>query len=180
MVAVTIAVLVGLMLAEQRVSLRHEAWLRQQNAVLPPGDVFMALTVLYPAAFLVMGIEGVWRAMTASGPVDPGAPAWAVSGGLLFIASKWLKYAAIRALGPRWSFRVYVLPGRPLVMSGPYRYLRHPNYVAVIGELVSTAMMVGAVISGPVMLVAFGVVLWARIRFEERALITMAGPPKGS
>ena len=96
---------------------------------------------------------------------------------LLFAASKALKYSAIRAPGYRWSFRVLVLPGRPLVTSGPYRYVAHPNYIAVVGELVGTAMMVGAPVAGPLMVAAFGLVLWARVRFEDRVLATqtMAG-----
>jgi methyltransferase len=89
---------------------------------------------------------------------------------VLFAASKALKYWAIRTLGDRWSFRVLILPGVPLVTAGPYRYVRHPNYIAVVGELVGTAMMVGARVTGPMMIALFGIALWARIRFEERAL----------
>jgi methyltransferase len=57
----------------------------------------------------------------------------------------------------------------PFATTGPYRYVAHPNYIAVIGELAGTAMMCGARISGPVCVVAYGVVLWLRARFEERA-----------
>ena len=68
-----------------------------------------------------------------------------------------------------------VLPGAPLVTSGPYQYVAHPNYIGVIGELAGTAMMMGARVSGPVMLALFGAVLWARIRFETRVLRSLAG-----
>jgi len=66
----------------------------------------------------------------------------------------------------------FVQLGRPLVTTGPYRYLAHPDYLSVVGELAGAAMMVGARITGPVVLVAVGVVLRARIQFEERALAT--------
>ena len=92
------------------------------------------------------------------------------TGVLLFVASKVLKYWAIGALGERWSFRVLVQPGRPLVTTGPYAYIAHPNYVAVIGELVGTAMMVNAAVSGPVMIGAFALVLRRRVRVESHAL----------
>jgi methyltransferase len=88
----------------------------------------------------------------------------------MFAASKTLKYWAIRTLGERWTFRVLVLPGAPLVATGPYRFVPHPNYIAVVGELLGTAMMMGAVVSGPLALGAFGFVLWRRMRFEEQAL----------
>ncbi|HUL75272.1 MAG TPA: isoprenylcysteine carboxylmethyltransferase family protein [Vicinamibacterales bacterium] len=173
-VAFVAAVIVGLMLAENRHSRRHEAILRRQGAVEPPGDVYGALAVLYPAAFLLMAVEGAWRAAAPQLPATALEPSWAAAGVLLFVASKGLKYWAIRTLGERWTFRVLVLPGRPLVTTGPYRYVDHPNYIAVVGELVGAAMMLGARVSGPIMLGVFGVALWARVRFESRALRSIA------
>ena len=171
-VAFLAAVIVGLMLAEQRVSQAHERLLRQAGAVEPPGDVYRAMAVLYPVSFLVMAGEGFWRA--SAGPSS--GPSWMASGILLFAASKGLKYWAVRSLGTRWSFRVLVLPGRPLVTTGPYRYVAHPNYIAVAGELAGTAMMMKAAVTGPLMTALFGMALWARIRFEERVLA--AASPK--
>lgn len=170
MVAFAIALVYGFMLAEQRVSNHHERWLRARGAIEPAGDVYRAMAWLYPLAFLAMGLEGAWRAVRPAISVSATVPAWAASGILLFVASKALKYWAIRSLGHRWTFRVLVLPSAPLVTTGPYRYIRHPNYVAVVGEFISAAMMVGAPVSGSLMLIAFGVALRARIRVEERAL----------
>jgi methyltransferase len=177
-VAFVAAIIVGFMLAELRLSLRNEGRLRAAGAIEPPGDVYPAMAVLYPASFVVMALEGAWRssmmlegAWRSSMMLDPvGGPSWAASGVVLFAASKLLKYWAIRSLGERWSFRVLVQPGRPLVRTGPYAFVAHPNYVAVVGELVATAMMVGAPVSGPIMIAAFGVVLWRRVQFESGAL----------
>jgi methyltransferase len=84
--------------------------------------------------------------------------------------AKALKAWAIQALGVRWTFRVLVLPGVPLVTRGPYALMRHPNYVAVVGELVGAALMFGSPVTGPVGLIAFGSLLRRRIAVEERAL----------
>lgn len=168
LVAVVFAVIVGLMLAEARVSRAHEAWLLKSGAIRPAGDVFGAMRVTYPGAFLAMAIEGLWRS-SGNGEAGTG-PNWFLSGVLMFVAAKALKYWAIRSLGPRWTFKVIVLPGQPLVMTGPYRYLAHPNYVAVVGELVGAAMMCGAPIAGVAGVLAFGLVLWKRIQFEEGVL----------
>ena len=157
-----LSVIVGLLLAETRLSRTHEARLRARGAIAPPGDVYVALAVAYPAAFIAMGLEGMARRTTPEGLF--------ASGVLMFVASKALKYWAIGALGERWSFRVLVLPGLPLVSTGPYRYVAHPNYVAVLGELVGTAMMMNARLSGPIALCVFGAILWLRIRFETEAL----------
>jgi methyltransferase len=92
---------------------------------------------------------------------------------MLFVASKALKYWAIRTLGERWTFRVIVQPGRPLIRTGPYRFVDHPNYIGVVGELVGAAMMLGARVFGPIMTIVFGIALWARLRFESRILREM-------
>jgi methyltransferase len=167
--AVALAVIVGFMLAEGRASSANVRRLREAGAIEPSGDVYLALALLYPAAFVIMGLEGLWRAAHDVQRATTG-PSWVASGVLLFAASKALKYWAIRTLGVRWSFRVMVLPGAPLVQAGPYRYVDHPNYVAVVGELVGAAMMMEAQVTGPLMTAAFGVALWARVRFESREL----------
>ena len=157
-----LAVIFGVMLAEFRVSLQHEAQLDALGATTPPESQYPLMAVAYPLSFALMGGEAWWR---------QGAPGgWFVSGVLLFVGAKALKFWAIGSLGERWTFRVRVLKGAPLVSSGPYQYVAHPNYIAVTGELVATAMMMGAVVSGPVMTLVFGVLMWRRARFEERAL----------
>lgn len=175
-VVVITSVIAGLMLAEAQVSWRHEAALRARGAIAPPGDVYRLMAILYPAAFLLMAAEGVSR---ASEPRAPGAPSWLAAGILLFVVSKALKYWAIRSLGERWSFRVFIIPGLPLVTDGPYKYVAHPNYIGVVGELVGAAMMDRARVLGPIMIAAFGAVLWARIRFESRVLATVTSAQSG-
>lgn len=169
--ALVLAVIIGLLLAEARVSRTNERRLLARGAIAPPGDVYRTLAFLYPASFVLMGLEGLYgTAVSPPAAASASQPAWFASGLLLFVASKALKYWAIRALGDRWSFRVFVVPGLPLVTTGPYRYVAHPNYLAVIGELASTAMMFRARITGPMMIVLFGAALLARVQFETRVL----------
>ena len=164
-----LATVIGLMLAETRVSVRNERALRARGAIEPRGDVYLAMLILYPLAFGLMGVEGISRSK-APAEVVAGSPAWWLAGILLMVASKGLKYWAIASLGDRWTFRVLVLPGLPLVRKGPYRYVNHPNYIAVMGELIAMALMMSAWISGPVMTLVFGVVLLLRLKVETRAL----------
>ena len=159
--AALLAVLV-MMLAELRRSRANERALRRRGAVEPPGDVYRAMAIVYPAMFVVMAAEGL-----LSGP----APDAALIGGFVtFTMAKLLKLWAISALGPRWSYRVLVLRDAPLVTSGPYAHLRHPNYIAVFGEIAGFALMVGARISGIVSLLAFALLVRKRIAIEEKAL----------
>ena len=110
--------------------------------------------------FSLMIVEGVFW---------PGH-GYLLAGLALFAASKALKWWAIASLGAAWTFRVIVRPGMPLVRTGPYRWLRHPNYVAVAGELVGLALMSGARVAGPIGTAYFAVLMLRRISVEERAL----------
>ena len=156
-------VLVALYLvAESSISYRNERRLRARGAIEAPGDVWRVMAVTYPVAFAAMFAEGVAR----------GGPSRAVfaAGVAVWVMAKMLKSWAIVSLGERWSFRVLVLPGAPLVTRGPYRWLRHPNYVAVAGELAGAAVMMAAPIAGVVFTPAFIEIMRRRIRVEERAL----------
>jgi methyltransferase len=120
------------------------------------------MQLAYPGGFLAMLVEGWLR----QGESHPGLPA----GIVVFVLAKGLKYWAIATLGDRWTFRVLVPPGSSRIVNGPYRMLRHPNYVAVIGELAGVAMMANARIAGPIGTGLFFLLILARIRVEERAL----------
>jgi methyltransferase len=134
-----------------------------RGAVEPPGDVYRAMQVAYPAAFAAMIAEGALRAAPPEVAV--------VAGVAVFAFGKALKWWAMAALGQAWTFRVVVVPGAPLVARGPYRFLRHPNYVGVVGELVGTALIAGARVSGPIAVGAFGLLLLKRIQVEDRSLL---------
>jgi len=159
---VLVAVAFAAMAWELAVSWRHERALRQAGAVEPPGDVYPVMRIVYPLCFLAMGVEA-WRGTGVT-------LAWFAAGALIFTAAKTLKMWAIHTLGPRWTFRVLVVPGRGLISSGPYRWLRHPNYLAIPGELGGVAIALGAPVAGALSLLAFACLLARRIVVEERAL----------
>ena len=159
---VLLAVVVPLLLVETLRSTRNERRLRARGAIEPDDDVYPWMRVVYPGMFLAMTAEGMWRG---------GASAVVLAAGIVvFAAGKAIKWAAILSLGGLWSFRVLVVPGTPLVTSGPYRLFRHPNYIGLIGEILGTALMMGAPVAGGLSLVGFGLLLRRRIAVEERAL----------
>jgi methyltransferase len=160
--AISVAAVLLMMLAEMQLSRYNERALRARGAVEPPDDVYRTMAWVYPGLFVVMALEGAF--------FGPPAGLVTLAGLILLGASKALKFWAIASLGTRWTFRVLVPPGASLVSSGPYAYVRHPNYVAVMGELASMALLVGARVSGPVAMLIFGVLIRHRIRVEEAAL----------
>ena len=160
--SVTIVAALLIMAGEAALSAFNERQLRARGAIEPAGDVINTMRWAYPLSFVAIGIEG---AMT--GP----APREVIMYGLaLFGLAKALKLWAISSLGSRWSFRVLVLPGAPLITSGPYRFLAHPNYVAVAAEIASVALIVWAPITGVLATTGFGALMVKRIRIEDRAL----------
>jgi methyltransferase len=150
------------MIGEALHSARNERRLRQQGAVEPSDDVYPLMQVIYPACFAAMVVEHWLR--------QPAADGVTVAGALVFGAGKGLKYWAIATLGPRWSFRVLVPPASHLVTTGPYRFMRHPNYLGIVGELGGMALLAHAPFSGVAALLVFGALLHARMRVEDRAL----------
>lgn len=124
------------------------------------------MRVVYPGGFLAVCFEGWWRGV----PGDGWGTGLVAAGIAVFAAGKALKWWAIVVLGERWSFRVWVLPEAPLVVRGPYRWLRHPNYVGLVGEIAGSALWMRAPIAGTLFAVTFGIILFVRIGIEERAL----------
>ena len=87
-----------------------------------------------------------------------------------------LRYWAVHTLGERWNARVIVVPGLPALADlGPYRFVRHPNYVAVIAEFLVLPLLHGAWLTALVFSLANGLLLRTRIRVEERALAEHCG-----
>ena len=160
--AIAVVAVLLMMAVEMQLSRFNERRLREQGAAEPAGDVYRTMAWAYPVSFLAMAVEGA-----LFGPA-PGMTT--LIGVALFGVSKALKFWAIFSLGPRWTFRVLVPPGATLVTAGPYSVVRHPNYVAVVGELVSMALMVGARVTGPIAVLCFGWLIMRRIGVEERAL----------
>ena len=145
-------------LAELALSHRNTVRLLRQGGREVGGEHYpwiVALHVLWLVALVTM--------------VEPGThPNFWLLGlfALLQVARLWV----LTSLGPRWSTRVIVLPGAPLVERGPYRYCRHPNYAVVIGEIAVLPLAFGSWQVAVVFTVLNGLLLRHRIRIEDRAL----------
>ncbi len=92
---------------------------------------------------------------------------------LLQVARAWV----ISTLGSYWTTRIITLPGAPLVRRGPYRFLRHPNYAVVLGETVMLPLIFGELWVAIAFTSANALLLWWRIREENRALAPRRGLP---
>lgn len=90
------------------------------------------------------------------------------------VAAQGLRWWCIRTLGSQWNTRIVVVPGAPRITSGPYRWLRHPNYVAVVAEGVALPLVHTAWITALTFTVLNAALLTVRIRVEDAALRELA------
>lgn len=88
----------------------------------------------------------------------------------VFVVLQALRVWVIATLGPRWTTRIIVLPGAPLVREGPYRLVSHPNYIIVAAEILVLPLCFGLLWYGIVFSGLNALVLWIRIRAEAAAL----------
>jgi methyltransferase len=91
-----------------------------------------------------------------------------------YLVLQGLRFWMLRTIGPRWTTRIIVLPGQPLVSAGPYRFLSHPNYAIVAGEIAVLPLTLGLPLLAGVFTVLNAAVLVIRISAENRALATSA------
>lgn len=167
-VGLVLAVVVA-RLVELSVARAHLLWARERGGVERGAGHYPVMVALHGALLVGAPLE-VWL-------LDrPLMPVLAVVMLLLLACAHMLRWWCIRSLGRQWNTRVVVVPGLSLVAGGPYRYLRHPNYVAVVLEGVALPLVHGAWLTAALFTVANLVLLRVRVRVEEQALEELAAP----
>ena len=161
---VLVAAVVVARLVELGVAGRHLRWALDRGGVEHGARHYPVMVALH-TAFLVSCLAEV---LLADRPFVPPLGWTALA---LLVAAHALRWWCITSLGQRWTTRIVVLPREPLVTSGPYRWLRHPNYVAVAAEIVALPLVHTAWVTAVVFTVLnAALLLGVRIPAEERAL----------
>jgi len=117
---------------------------------------------------LIIGLHILWLVSILVFLPHPTPVYWPFLAG--FAMLQLLRFWVVRSLGIFWTTRIISLPGTPLVTSGPYRYLRHPNYLAVAGEILLLPLAFGEWAVAIIFSIANGAMLAWRIRAEDNAL----------
>lgn len=116
---------------------------------------------------LIVAVHALWLAalwwLAPSRPIDG---FWLA----IFVLIEFARLWVLITLGPRWTTRIIVLPDAPLVRRGPYRFVNHPNYLVVIGEIAVLPLVFGLWRVALAATLLNAAVLTIRIRAENRAL----------
>ena len=158
-----VAMVAVMRLIELAISRRNIARLEARGAIEVGRSLYPRMVAVH-TLFLVACVAEVWLLHR---PVV--WPIAAVAIGLL-VAAAALRIWVMVTLGERWTTRVVVLPETAPVTGGPFRWMRHPNYVAVVVEIVALPMIHTAWLTAVVFSLANALVLSSRIRTEEKAL----------
>lgn len=151
---------------ELRVARRNAAWSFARGGV-ETGQGHWPVMVTLHVGLLVACLVEVWLA-------DPPFLPWLGWPMLaLVVLAQALRWWCIRTLGHQWNPRVIVVPGAPRVTGGPYRWLRHPNYVAVVVEGVALPLVHTAWVTALLFTVLNAALLRVRLRTENHALLAL-------
>jgi methyltransferase len=162
----TLAALILALVTAERLT---ELWLARRNtaALLARGAVEVAADH-YP---LIVALHAAWLATL-----------WLLGSGAsvhldwlaLFAALQAARVWVLATLGQRWTTRIIILPGAPLVTTGPYRWLSHPNYAVVVAEIAVLPLCLGLPVVALIFTLANAAVLTLRIASENAALRPVA------
>jgi methyltransferase len=169
---VVLIVAVGMeRLAELVVSRRNLAWARARGGREYSFGHYPFMVALHTGLLVACLVEATHRSFVP-------ALGWPMLA--LVVLAQALRWWCINILGPRWNTRIIVVPGLPLVDGGPYRWLRHPNYVAVVLEGIALPLVYTAWITAVVFTVVNTGLLRVRILAENAAMaqaLAEAPPP---
>ena len=156
-------------LAELAVDRRNRRWAMAQGGVESGRGHYPVMVGLH-TALLVGSVVEVDRCQRTFTP----AVGWPALGGV--VAAQVLRWWCIHSLGRQWSTRVVVIPGATRVEAGPYRWLAHPNYAAVVTEGLALPLVHGARVTAAGFTVANAILLRHRITVEDAALRSLLPP----
>jgi methyltransferase len=161
-------------LAELIVAKRHAAWAFANGGVESGRGHYPAMVVLHAGLLIACIVE----VLVADRPFIP----WlGVTALVLVLAAQALRWWCIATLGSMWNTRIIVVPGRALVRRGPYKFMSHPNYVAVAIEGAALPLVHSAWITAVAFTVLNAILLLGfRIPAEERALSAAGAPARST
>jgi methyltransferase len=148
--------------AELALARRNEKILKSQGSIEFDKGGYRVIAAMHVAFFISLICEKIF--------LDRILNTYWTLFATLFVGAQVLRLWAIKSLGVRWNTKILVIPGKKLVARGPYKYIRHPNYVAVIAEIAAIPLTFSCYITAAVFSLLNLILLRRRIKIEEGAL----------
>ncbi|MCK0472362.1 isoprenylcysteine carboxyl methyltransferase family protein [Halalkalibacter sp. APA_J-10(15)] len=140
----------------------NERWMKGQGGYEVGGEHYVYIVIVHVMFFVSLLLEVTVR--------SPQFFVWSIIPFSFFMIAQVCRGWALSSLGRFWNTRIIVLPGAKVKVKGPYQFIRHPNYVIVITELLMLPLMFQAYVTAVVFTILNGWVLSIRIKEEEKAL----------
>jgi methyltransferase len=156
-------------LLELRVAKRNTLYIQRVGGYEVGANHYPQIVGLHVAFFIFLLAEYAFR--------QPVLELWMIVPLCFFLLLQAARIWCIRSLGPHWNTRIYIVPGARLVRRGPYRWLRHPNYVVVTLELFVFPLLFGCFLTAAAFPLLNLIVLRKRIAVEDQALRATAAHP---
>ncbi|GAB3805158.1 isoprenylcysteine carboxyl methyltransferase family protein [Virgibacillus kimchii] len=149
-------------LIELKIAGRNEKWMKEKGAIEIGKEHYKWFILIHSLFFFSILIEIILRNVSA---VQLNYVLF-----ILFLLTQVVRIWCISSLGKFWNTKIIVLPGYPLVKKGPYKYVKHPNYIIVGVELFIIPLLFGAYVTAVIFPILHILLLRIRIPCEEKAL----------
>ena len=149
-------------LIELLIAKRNERILKAQGGIEFDKNGYRVIVIMHVVFFVSLICEKVFLSRMLNSY-------WIIFAALFGVA-QFLRYWAIKSLGVYWNTKILVLPNHKLVIAGPYKFLRHPNYLAVIVEIAVIPLIFSCYLTACIFSVINFILLRRRIKIEESAL----------
>ncbi|NEU31654.1 isoprenylcysteine carboxyl methyltransferase [bacterium LRH843] len=141
---------------------RNALWIKRQGGYEAGKEHYKLIIATHSLFFLALIVEVTFRYNDAL--------KWSILPLILFLLAQVGRAWALSSLGRFWNTRIMILPGAKIIAKGPYRYVRHPNYVIVVTEIAMLPLIFHAYFTAVVFTILNAFVLSIRIKAEEEAL----------
>jgi methyltransferase len=155
--------------SELSIASKHAKWMYSNGGIEFGAKHYKYIVMIHSGFLLSLLIEVIWLGATPP-------PWWAIAL-LVFGFAQVLRYWCIHSLGVYWNTRIFILPNSKMIASGPYRWLKHPNYLTVNIEFLVIPLVFGAYFTAVIwFLINYAFLKFVRIPAEENALRVLRKP----
>jgi methyltransferase len=155
-----ISAIILLRLTEVLVARRNEKWMLQQGAVVYGASHYPYMILLHTLFFVSLLVEYWYRQpMHYSSTLI-----------IIYILLLFIKLWVVSSLGKYWNTKIIRIPNTKLVNKGPYRYIKHPNYIIVVAEIVLIPLCFHLYFTAICFSILNAIMLYVRIRVENKTL----------